>query len=48
MAFGSSTTIDPNPIYTGGSPAARKSARAGSGVKFDARLRKKKPDMDIC
>ncbi len=31
-ASGSSTTIEPKPMYTGGGPAARKAARSGSGV----------------
>src|SRR3569833_2883440 len=38
--FGSSTTMDPKPMYTGGGPASRKAARSGSGVDDDARDRK--------
>jgi hypothetical protein len=40
IAFGSSTTIDPKPIYTGGGPLAKKAASSGSGIYEEARERK--------
>ena len=40
IAFGSSTTMDPKPMYTGGGPASRNAAKSESGVNDEARFRK--------
>src|SRR5690349_5499283 len=44
---GSSTTIEPKPIYTGGSPSSRNFFRSSGGVKLDARSKKTKPVTSI-
>lgn len=44
---GSSTTIDPKPIYTGVSPDSRNFTNPLGGSKVEARSRKTKPAISI-
>jgi hypothetical protein len=47
-ARGSPTTIEPNPMYTGGGPFSRNAAKSSGGVYDDAVLRKEKPVTFKC
>lgn len=42
-ASGSATTIEPNPIYTGGCPFSINAAKSSGGVYDDAVLRNENP-----
>ena len=44
---GSSTTIEPNPMYMGASPASRNFTKSSGGLKEDARSRNTNPDRSI-
>lgn len=45
-ALGSSITILPNPMYTGGGPASRKALKSGEGL-YEGGSRKKKPQTSL-